>query len=557
VLAYLQVESERPLAVALPHEIESEALLLDLRAFHAALGDGQQVVSFPPLGVDPYGSLTPHPDVVRERLQTLDRCVAGHVGALLGPALSWLEKLQTPANFERSSLRIEPGEEVSVERLTEKLLATGYTRHSLVESLGEFAVRGGIIDVFPPTRENPVRLELFGDMVESLREFNPRDQRSMRAIDTLELPPARERAGENDQDEQPGKEATPTATLADFLADPLWIEIEPEILEKELSEWWEQLDEHYHRALAEGIDAPIPEDLYVNSTAAPWGRQSGHLTLRELAEGPSRTGEISIFAQPAPPFRGRLAELAEQVERSLAAGDRICFAMSRPGKAERLAEILEDYGVGAALHLPGESGEDEVIGPADIEAGSCWVTCADISAGFRLPDLGLWLATDTEVFGRSRPRARPRRFHGDAFKADFRNLTPGDFVVHMEHGIGQFVDVRQLAVNGDEREFMEVAYRDEARLYLPLDQLHLVQRYRGVEGATPKLDRLGGSSWAKVTGKVKRSLRELATELLELYAARKAIRGRAFGPDTPWQREMEDAFEYEETPDQSTAIAEI
>jgi transcription-repair coupling factor (superfamily II helicase) len=557
VLAHLQVESGRPLAVALPHEIESEALLLDLRTFHAALGDGRQVVSFPPLGVDPYGTLTPHPDVVRERLQTLDRCVAGHVGAVLGPALSWLEKLQTPATFQRSSLRIEPGEEVSVEELSEKLLATGYKRHSLVESLGEFAVRGGIIDVFPPTRENPVRMELFGDMVESLREFNSRDQRSMRAIDVLELPPARERAGTNGHEEGTSEGTAPAATLAAFLSDPLWIEIEPETLEREFSEWWEQLDEHYHRALAEGVDAPLPEDLYVTGDGAPWGRGGDHLTLHELAEGPSQPGAINLLAQPAPPFRGRLAELAEHVERSLAEGDRICFAMSRPGKAERLAEILDDYGVSSALHLPGEGGTGETVAPEDIEAGSCWVTCADISAGFRLPDLGLWLATDTEVFGRSRPRARPRRFHGDAFKADFRNLTPGDFVVHMEHGIGQFVDVRQLAVNGDEREFMEVAYRDEARLYLPLDQLHLVQRYRGVEGAAPKLDRLGGSSWAKVTGKVKRELRELATELLELYAARKAIRGRAFGPDTPWQREMEDTFEYEETRDQSTAIVEV
>ena len=557
VLALLQVESGRPLAVVLPHEVESEALLLDLRAFHNALGDGGQVVSFPPLGADPYGRLKPHPDVIRERLQTLDRCIAGHVGAVLGPALSWLERLQTPAAFERASLQIRPGEEVSVEDLTEKLLATGYSRHSLVESLGEFAVRGGIIDVFPATRENPVRLELFGDIVESLREFNPRDQRSMRTIDVLELPPARERAAENNKGDRAGEEGVISATLVDFLSDPLWVEVEPELLESESSAWWEQLDEHYHRALAEGVDAPLPEDLYAPGDTAARGRSADRITLHELAEGGARSRAISLLAQPAPPFRGRLADLAEHVERSLAGGDRICFAMSRPGKAERLAEILEDYGVKAALDLPAENGVVEGIEPADIEEGSCWVTCADISAGFRLPDLGLWLATDSEVFGRSRPRARPRRFHGDAFKADFRNLTPGDFVVHVEHGIGKFVDVRQLAVNGDEREFMEVTYRDEARLYLPLDQLHLVQRYRGVEGAAPKLDRLGGTSWAKVTGKVKRSLRELATELLELYAARKTIRGRAFGADTPWQREMEDAFEYEETPDQGTAIAEV
>lgn len=551
VLAHLQVSCGRPLAIVLPHEVDSEAFLLDMRSFHRAAGGEKQVVSFPPLGVDPYGTLEPHPDVVRERVQTLDRCTGGRVAVVLGPVLSWLEHLQTPATFAGRSLTLEPGTRLSLEELQKRLGEGGYERHSLVESLGEFAVRGGILDVFPPTREHPVRIEFFGDALESIREFNPRDQRSMRRVQELTLPPAREHAAG-------GKDAA-TATLSNYLEDPLWVVVEPERIQKEAEDWWEQLDDHYHRALAEGVDAPLPEDLYLPADQGAWREVDGEVTVYELAEGSGGADAISLVAQPAASFRGRLAELATQVQRSVTDGERVLFAMSRPGKAQRLAEILEEYGVRVALRLPEEGAAAGAGSEAEfvLAPGTCWVVCADISGGFRLPELGLWLAADNEVFGRARPRGRSRRFHGDAFRADFRNLSPGDFVVHVDHGIGQFVDVRELDVNGDRREFMEIVYRDENRLYLPLDQLHLVQRYRGVEEARPRLDKLGGTSWAKVKGRVKSSLREMASELLELYAARKAIRGEAFREDTPWQREMEDAFEYEETPDQAAAISDV
>ena len=192
VLARLQEAVGRPLAVVLPRGVDREALLLDLRAFHPATEGHGRVVAFPPLGVDPYGTLTPHPDHIRERIQTLDRCAGGRVDILLAPMLSWLERLQPRDRFLGSTLKIAVGTELPPEELVVALVAAGYQRHSLVESLGEIAVRGGIIDVFPPTREHPVRLEYFGDEIESIREFNPRDQRSMRSIEAVELPPARE-----------------------------------------------------------------------------------------------------------------------------------------------------------------------------------------------------------------------------------------------------------------------------------------------------------------------------------------------------------------------------
>ena len=256
------------------------------------------------------------------------------------------------------------------------------------------------------------------------------------------------------------------------------------------------------------------------------------------------------------------------------------FSLSRPGKAERLAEILEGYGVAVALDLAADMGqvsattpqlesrdaagssgaggdEDESPPRTTIGPGECWIGCAELSAGFRIPELGLWLSTDTELFGRVRIHGRRSRFHGEAFESAFRDLSPDDFVIHDEHGVGKFIGVKKLDLSEAAREFMEIEYRDNDRLYLPLDQLHLVQKFRAGEGIAPKIDKLGGSAWPQIKSRVKRSLREMAGELLELYTARKAIPGYQFGVDTPWQREMEDAFEYEETEDQLAAIQDI
>lgn len=550
VLVMLQRAAERPLAVAVPADVDLEVLLLDLRAFHTGVG-GHTVVAFPPLEVNPYGRVPAHDDIVRERVQTLDRCLHGQAEILLAPARCWMERMQAPSRFRARSQRLVAGQQIEPGELVRRLVESGYRRVGLVESLGEIALRGGIVDVFPPTRENPVRVEFFGDEIESLREFNARDQRSMRGIDEAELPPATARAADDPlQIDQGSLEAT----LADYLDGSLWVEIEPELLNRNAEKWMEYLDEHYHQAIAAGGDPPVPDELLV-------GLQEGlrrqadvpRLTLSTLAGGSAAA--VALGAQAAPSYRGRLADLAAAVQRAADAGERVVFALSRAGKAERLGEILDGYGVRSRRLDDGVDASGEGVASAGAEA--CVIGVGELSAGFRIPELGLWLVTDAEVFGRARPLGRRRRFHGDSFQGDFRDLQPGDFVIHEEHGIGRFASVKTLQVGGASREFMEIEYRGEDRLYLPLDQLYLVQKYRGGEGVAPKIDKLGGSSWTAVKSRVKSSLRDMANELLELYAARKTTRGHAFGPDTPWQRELEEAFEFDETPDQLAAIQDV
>ncbi len=553
VLSEVQITASRTLAVVVPADLDLELVLLDLRRFHERRAG--TVVAFPPLEVNPYGAVPPHDDIVRERLQTLHRCSRGRVDILLAPVRCWMERIQSPERFRERSLRLGTGTEIDPAKLAGHLVDSGYRRVTLVESLGEFAVRGGIVDIFPPTREHPVRLDFFGDEIESIREFNPRDQRSMRSADDFELPPATSRAADHPA-EVAHNHALLQAALVDYLPDPAWAEIEPEVIDSNAERWHEYLDEHYHQALAAGQDAPLPDEL-VHDLERALARKSGAMRIRttELTSG---VGDgIVHTAQTVTSYRGRLAELAHSLKLELDAGERVAFVLSNVGKAERLAEILEGYGVSAKLQLGDPEHTSSSDEAAPLPPGTCRIGCGELTAGFRLTDIGFWLATDAEVFGRSRPPGRSRRFRGDAFRGDFRDLQPGDFVIHEDHGIGRFAGVRQLPVGDSTSEFMEIEYRAGDRLYLPLEQLYLVQKYHVGEEVRAKIDKLGGTSWSKVKSRVRESLRELASDLLELYAGRKAAVGYSFGADTAWQRELEDSFEYDETSDQLAAIADV
>ena len=570
VLAAIQVAVGRPLAVVTPGNIDLELEVVDLRTMLEAFGGNHNVVAFPPLGINPYGPVPPHDDIVRERLQTLDRCLRDKVSILISPVACWLERLQTPEDFKGRSLRLEVSLQLAPQELLAHLMNAGYRRVSLVESLGEIAIRGGIIDVFPPTCEHPVRVEFFGDEIESLREFNPRDQRSMCAVEAVEVPPATSRGAPEMADfaidavsRRPHLlPPEGSATLSSYLADPLWVELEPDGLRLDASEALGALDEHYHEALASGVDAYLPEELVVSLEEALGRPGVPCVLITELAGMRTARPPWRLLSQAAPSYRGRLADLARDLGRSLEAGDRVLFVVDKRGKAQRLAEILEGYDVPVTLDL--NIGDEDATDATDAASmdirefvgGTCWIMCSELSAGFRIPEQGVWVGTDNEVFGRVRVPGRTRRFHGEAFQGDFRDLTPGDFVIHEEHGVGRFVGVKTLEVAEATREFMEVEYRGKDRLYLPLEQLHQVQKYCAGETTIPRMDRLGGTSWSKVKSGVKRSLRTMAKGLLDLYAARKAIVGYSFGKDTPWQSEMEAGFEYEETPDQLSAIAE-
>ena len=620
----------RPLAVVVPSAVDIEVLRSDISAFHEAAAGAGRIAVFPGRGVNPYGSVPPHDDILRERLQTLEDCLSGRVAVVLAPARAWMECLQSPIGFRAGSTAVRAGDQIAPAEVARRLVEAGYRRVSMVESAGEFAVRGGIVDAFSPTRDHPVRMEFFGDDVESLREFNPRDQRSMRDVKRFDLPPATALGSADTAAELNGADtesATLSSKLADYVQSPLWVEYDPPILQSDAQAWVDYLEEHYHQAIAAGTNPRVPGTLMhaldgalaratqaeeastieaAGTVEAPRPEQ-GRLEIATLAGTGRDTGDgfkvVRLDAQAAPGYRGRLADLSKAVRRQLDDGRRVLMLLSTAGKAQRTAEILEGYGVRVALRLDdnhcNESDTARTLGgssdagiranageiPAhpdvDSEAAvasfdidpsfrlsegtpqetTCWVSSGALSAGFRVPDVGLWVSTDTELFGRVRPPIRRRRSAGRAFEGDFRDLQPGDTIIHEDHGVGRFVSVRSIDVGGDgglaAAECMEVEYLGGGRLFVPLDQLYLVQKFRAGDSVAPRLDKLGGTGWHKAKGRVKRELREMAADLLELYAARKASYGHPFGGDTPWQLELEQSFEFDETPDQLSAIDEI
>ncbi|MGH9798526.1 MAG: DEAD/DEAH box helicase, partial [Candidatus Polarisedimenticolia bacterium] len=313
------------------------------------------------------------------------------------------------------------------------------------------------------------------------------------------------------------------------------------------------VDLHASFDLSEEFGMPPPEDLLLPRERLLAAPRRARLRLSELALEEGKAARPLRIACASPrSYKGRLHELAADLKPA-PPGTGTVFLMESPGRIDRLAEVLREYG-----HFP-DVERPEGAAPSPVPprpAPGLLVAPGRLSSGFVLPAIGLRVLTEKEVFGEHLEReTRPRKVA--AFSPGFRDLKAGDLVVHVEHGIGRYARLTRVGEEEAARDFMVLTYDGNDRLYVPIDRLDLVQRYSGMGGARPKLDRLGGTSWERTQRKVKKAVQEMAADLLRLYAARKASHGTAFSPDGPWQKEMEDAFPYAETPDQLRAIEEV
>jgi transcription-repair coupling factor (superfamily II helicase) len=286
---------------------------------------------------------------------------------------------------------------------------------------------------------------------------------------------------------------------------------------------------------------PSPSDLFVDRDTVD-ARFEQATTLAVLGVG---EGAREIRSQPAVEIRGRVADWVGEIRRLRDEGETVLFVAGTAGRAERTIELLKEYDVFA---VPVERAEDARYAAVLVAVGG-------LSRGFRLPDAGLQIYAESDVFEEERRAPERRRPATKAFLSDLRDLKVGDYVVHIDNGIGMFVGLKQIGVGDSMQEFLELRYAGEDKLFVPVERLDLVQKYTGA--SKPPIDRLGGVSWEKAKSKVKKAMRDMAEELLKLYAARRAVTGHAFNPDSHWQQEFEDAFEYNLTPDQKTAIADI
>jgi len=573
VAAYLTHELRRPAFLVTESNRRAEALAETLRFFSSIFPSAMGgVATLPAFDTLPWQSQSPHADILERRAATLFRLADGQTSLVIAPVTAALWRYQDPYVYLSLARTLATDAEVPLEELITHLGSVGYTRTEMVELPGQFAVRGGIVDVFSPESLRPVRVELLGDTIESVREFDPRTQRSIAPVVRTTLLPltewsvtAPEHSATGDQGSWaspsffgPSSQAGPSGLfeLSESSLRPIVFLDEPAVLrdaaEKHLAQAVENYERHGH------ANAPTAEHYFW--TAAQFAsalEKSSQVNLEQLALSIGSTPQFELSSRPSARFHGDVVACMADVKSQLASGGRVFLTAASTGELERLADICREY---EAPYVLGES-EDAAAGftaEGAHESAALLLIRAPFAEGVTFADAKLTLFGNSDLFeiAPSLERAS-RKIRTSGFFTDFAELKPGDFVVHVDHGIGQFEGLRQIESDGRRGEFMLLRYAEESRLYVPLERMDLVQSYRVVEGAHPALDKLGGTGWNTRKTRVRKSLEDMAEQLLALYAARKTAPGVAFSKDGNFQREFEDAFEFEETADQNFAVADI
>ncbi len=609
-------------------------------ALHAAVSaaceltgalDTDEVLRLPAHDVLPFENLSPHGEIQEQRASALWKLASGSAKLVIAPVEAACMRLFSRDYYAALALRLRVGEEHLPGMLVEHLLSVGYTRVDVVEMPGQVSVRGGILDVYGPEMERPVRIDFFGDEIESMRRFDPETQRSTSgfgsAVDEVLLLPLTEtpateallsainarltRSGtagaELEGGETPAElvnhvshaasrtgEATifpgwefyaavagATSSLLELMgaptgAGPRVLMEEPAMVQNQGERWWDKLGQRHERS---GIGSLVRvEDLYLSpwelrdSIRAYIGLDLDQLGAVDVLEGDrSDASEIEFATRPTMRFHGSIPALIDQLKLLMESNARVLIAAPNQGEVERLAGLMQEYGVSYRIGSRiDQGGSTTVYSESSYLAGDLStpvIVRAAIANGVQVLDLDRRSARQVIIIGANDINddadvmARParRKSKTAAFVSDFRDLAVGDFVVHVEHGIARYDGLRTIEQpDGSQLELMILTFAEEAKLYVPLTRLDLIQKYRSTEtGPAPQLNRLGNPAWAKTKARVKKAMQDMAEELLKLYAQRKAAVGTAFSPDNNMQREFEDAFDFNETDDQISAISDI
>ncbi len=597
-----------------PADRDLEDAVADTRFFLSAL-EGlslstveRAVVSFPSHEVDPYRGMTPHFGVVSARARALYALAGGTVRVVVASAPALMPRVSAPARMLNAGMELKTGQEIPPADLAELLVDAGFTREDPADEHGEFALRGGILDLYPASSSHPVRLEFFGDTIESLRTYDPSTQRSIAVVDQLTVVPLLDRLGDDrsasvfdylaqsrasriivsEADEVGAavdkllEQVQRSYATASGIVTPPVDEEAPEDVDA-FSEWDalsatgsdadpdsgevpalsppRRAPVRRRRAAPVQRDLPAPDRLFIDRATFD-ARLASAIVLSELGLAddvslqadrssapppgtPRLTSSVTVRSQPAVERHGRLPEWVAEIKRLRESGESILFVAMTAGRAERTIEVLKEYDVFA---VPVDRADD-------ARYAAVLVTIGSLSRGFRLPEAGLHIYAEADVFDEDRRAPDRRRTANQAFLSDLRDLKVNDLIVHVDHGIGVFVGLKQIGLGDSMQEFLEIRYAGEDKLFVPLERLDLVQKYTGA--TRPPIDRLGGTSWERTKSKVKKAMRDMAEELLKLYATRQAVPGHSFAGDSHWQHEFEDAFPYELTPDQKTAVIDI
>ena len=598
LLVLLQKACERPLIFVVSDNRGAEDLLPVLQGFAELTGSAEpdSIVTLPTRDVLPFQNLSPHPDIQEERAAALWKIATGAVSIVIAPIAATTIRLASTEYYTDLARTVRRGETFDTEPLLEHLNTVGYAATDVVEMPGQYALRGGILDVYSPEADRPVRIEFFGDEVESIRKFDPATQRSSSPLDeALLLPltetPVREDllgaihvrlsgkriTGNEEVIEQavrsggvtvfPGWEfyapvARESRSLFELLPNAAILADEPENLKQELDRTWTRIEEAHERSLIGNLVRPtdlyFPPDEWWRMLAAQPGADLEHLGITR----PDQAEALQFQSQPAPRFHGSVPTMLEQVQKLITEGKNVVFAAPNTGEVERLADIFTEYNVSFRLGSRTRGGESYADETAYFSGDVLTTTLvkAYVPDGVIFPEANLAIFGARDLFDESELVAsRPQRQKSkvSAFLSDFRDLQVGDYVVHVEHGIAQYHGLKELNQGDGPAEFMLLEFAEASRLYVPLTRLDLIQKYRSSEGAKPVLSHLGTQTWAKTKARVRKAMKDMADELLKLYAQREMTQGHAFPADTEWMKEFEGAFEFTETEDQAQAISDV
>ncbi|RFT16175.1 MAG: Transcription-repair coupling factor [Candidatus Saccharicenans subterraneus] len=575
--ALLSREVDRPIVVILPGSISPADIRQETENFFQLLSVKREIQILPALGNEPYLEVAAPLEAVASRMKTFYSLLLGHRPLVFTSLAGLLKPVPTSEDLRKSFIRINSGEELDRDWLLERLKEFGYAHEDLVASAGEYAYRGGIVDVYSVWSDYPVRLEFAGNLVSSIREFDASTQRSVNRIESAVIPSLREFPGEDEFVEKFCRQARKRAPrsrdlekkiellrqgeffpsfaysallvgehfapITGLLENPLYVFEERELVEKD----WEERLAEWRKAYAEqatqsGFFLP-PEEIFLPEILESVRKRA--LNLSELGGEEGGDG-VHFSFQTVPRFDNRIPFFLQYLKKRQEERDLCYLFISNPGKRERLAAVLREEDIPARLL------SDPREGPRGEEVN---LVEGELRRGFCFPRQKIFFFAERDIF--TEEKVITSRVPRKLFFSQFQDLNQGDYVVHTEYGVGRFNGLKKLDFDGRAHDFIEIIYRDDDRLLVPVEDLNLVQKFSSAPGVAPQLDKLGTQTWARTKARVKKAVEEIAQELLELYARRKTVEGIAYSPGGQWEREFEKMFIYEETEDQLRAIEEV
>lgn len=561
-----------PWVVLTASDESAERIFNDLHFFHTLMGQSVEGLAwFPEWETLPYEATAPHVALIAHRMTTLHRLLVKPPTILVTSVAAAMHRVIPRPLFEEAVIRFKTGATFERESLITSLLRIGYRRVSVVEIPGEFSIRGGIVDIFSTAYSNPVRVEFLGDQVESMRLFDPATQTSIEKLNEGWALPAREFIRPS-QAQDATAPVPPDAewrspdlyetmdTLFDYLgSDPSLALDQPESLKKACEAAWSKIDDGYLRHVDRDIANPYPspERLFLTWDGIQQRMATCPMMALEPLAAPDSSWEPTFsFSTQLPGsiglgIRGTAFSQTLSLLEGLRNEHRVILVARSRGQVDRLLALLREH------DLPAESWNPSTWSSQRAGKSPFYVLHGDLSVGFLSGELRLALLTEEELFAKGARHKPQPKSRTATFLSSLEDLSVGDYVVHVQHGIAKYRGIKRLSVQDFESDYLILEFAGGDTLYVPLDRLNQVQRYSGAESHVPRLDRLGGTSWAKTTARVKKDIEEMAQELIDLYANRELVKRNAYGVTTTLYHEFEAAFEYEETPDQLKAIADI